>query len=220
MDSYQCRQRTVALHQVISEHGGAVCSGRASGLIHLIDDASGDHDDSVVGIGRDEKINHTVPYTTCLPCSTPMSGIEDRVLVDDRKGGVRVLPLMLSFRWRFPPLLTSPLPLAHPAAASTGERGAASSRSRRQWWWEAAALQVLSPLPAAAVVRVAAAAFTGGPPLPVSPPPVGGRTTAPYARLLPASGRRLSAASTRRLPLPHSRGLLLMRGRRSAAMLP
>ncbi|RWV85299.1 hypothetical protein GW17_00052914 [Ensete ventricosum] len=130
----------------------------------------------------------------------------------------------------------SPLPLTHPAATSMGERGAASSRSRRQWPWEATALQVLPPLPAAAVVRVAAtavaggrhfcaaaAAFTGGWPSPVSPPPMGGRTAAAYVRLLPVRGRRLSAASAHRLPLPHSRGrvvrLLSARGRHSAAVL-
>ncbi|RWW35821.1 hypothetical protein BHE74_00059203, partial [Ensete ventricosum] len=41
-----------------------------------------------------------------------------------------------------------------------------------------------------------------------------------YARLLPARGRRLSTASARRLPLLHSRGLLLARDRRSATVLP
>ncbi|RWV88429.1 hypothetical protein GW17_00049480, partial [Ensete ventricosum] len=46
------------------------------------------------------------------------------------------------------------------------------------------------------------------------------RATAAYARLLPAHGCRLSAASARRLPLLHSRGLLLTRDRRSAAVLP
>ncbi|RZR86275.1 hypothetical protein BHM03_00013453, partial [Ensete ventricosum] len=69
------------------------------------------------------------------------------------------------------------------------------------------------------------AAFIGG-----WPPPVGGRTSAAYARLLPARGRCLSAASARRLPLPHSRDRLLARGRvvrllsvcgrRSTAVLP
>ncbi|RZS27503.1 hypothetical protein BHM03_00060985, partial [Ensete ventricosum] len=46
------------------------------------------------------------------------------------------------------------------------------------------------------------------------------RAATAYARLLPARGRCLSAASARRLPLSHSRGLLLARGRRSAAVLP
>ncbi|RWW26820.1 hypothetical protein GW17_00008779 [Ensete ventricosum] len=104
----------------------------------------------------------------------------------------------------------SSLPLAHPAAACA--RGSHRYCGR-------------APLP-----RAAAVAFTGGRPPYVSPPLVGGRTAAAYARLLLAHGCRLSVASARRLPLPPSRDLLLVRdrvvrllsarGRHSVAVLP
>ncbi|RRT65375.1 hypothetical protein B296_00023270 [Ensete ventricosum] len=122
----------------------------------------------------------------------------------------------------------SPSLLAHPAATSTGERSGASSRSHRQLPWEATALQVLPPLNAvtacargshrycgrAPLLRTAAVAFIGW-----CPSLVRGRTTAAYARLLPVRGRRLSAASARRLPLPPSRSLLLACSCRSAVVL-